>query len=185
MYMNKETTTFGLKSKKLAQLWDIRSEEEEGANKDIKDKTKAELLCDRLAQKISIEDFLARILPKAFAETCKNIQPFTGNSYGALLNDPLTDITILEKIKEDSKKLAQHKNSDVEYEIITVIYYAAIASALFYHDEKITSFSYDHLKDKYVSLLNDTWLTADLRNLFQEALNFCSRELQNEKNNNS
>jgi len=185
MYMDKETTTFGLKSQKLAQLWNIRSEEEEGTNKDIKDKTKAELLCDRLAQKISIENFLAQILPKAFAETCKNIQPFTGNSYGVLLNDPLTEIIILKKIKEENKKLAQHKNSDIEYEIITVIYYAAIASALVYHDQKITSFSYDHLKDKYISLLNNTWLTADLRNLFQEALNSCSRKLQSEKKNNS
>jgi hypothetical protein len=183
--MDKDPTTFGLKPDKLARLWNIGDKTEQDKNEENQDQKKAELLRDSLARKISAGHIVAQILPRAFAEVCKNIQPFTGNSYGVLLNDPQTDITILKKIKDNNKKLAQHKISDAEYGVITVIYYAAIASALVYHDQRITSFSYDHLNDKYTSLLHNTWLTPDLRNLFQKALNLCRQKIKNVKNDNS
>lgn len=183
--MDKDSTTFGLKPDKLALLWNMGGKMDQGKNEESNDKTKAEFLRDRLAQKIPLDHVVAQILPKALAQVCKDIQPFTGNSYGILLNDPLTDVTILEKIKDNNKELAQHMISDPEYEVITVLYYAAIASALVYHDQKITSFSYGHLNDKYISLLNNKWLTTDLRNLFQKALNACSQKRKSEKNNNS
>ena len=183
--MDKDSTTFGLKPDKLARLWNIGDKTEQDKNEENEDQMKAELLRDSLARKISPDHIVAQILPRAFAEVCKNIQPFTGNSYAMLLNDPLTDITILEKIKDNNKKLAKHNSSDTEYEVITVIYYAAIASALVYHDQKITSFSYDHLNDKYTSLLHNTWLTTDLRNLFQKALSFSNQKIKNEKSDSS
>jgi hypothetical protein len=181
--MDKDSTTFGLKPGKLAQLWNIGDNADQDKNEENDNQTKR--LRDRLAEKISLDKIVAQILPKAFAQVCKEIQPFTGNSCGVLLNDPLTDITILEKIKDNHKKLAQHLNTDTEYEVITAIYYAAIASALVYHDRKITSFSYDHLNDKYNSLLQNTWLTPDLRNLFQKAAAVCGRKMKSERKNNS
>ncbi|MFC1604646.1 hypothetical protein ACFL5F_06425 [Planctomycetota bacterium] len=171
--MDKDSTTFGLKPDKLAQLWNMEDKMDQGKNEENQNQMKAELLRDKLAQKIPLDHVVAQILPKALAQVCKDIQPFTGNSYGVLLNDPLTDITILTKIKDNNKKLAQHISSETEYDVITVIYYAAIASALIYHDQRITSFSYDHLNDKYTSLLENTWLTSDLREVFQKALNLC------------
>ncbi|MCP4614239.1 MAG: hypothetical protein GY845_36605 [Planctomycetes bacterium] len=180
--MDKDSTTFGLKPDKLAQLWNMGGKMDRGKNEESNDQTKAELLRDRLAQKIPLDHVVAQILPKALAQICKDIQPFTGNSYGILLNDPLTDVTIIKKIKDNTKKLSQYINSDTEYDVITVIYYAAIASALIYHDQRITSFSYSHLNDKYISLLENTWLTSDLRNMFQKALNCCGQKMKSGKN---
>ena len=179
--MDKDSTTFGLKPDKLAQLWNMGSKMNQSKNEEDQETQKAELLRDKLAQKIPLDHIVAQILPKALAQVCKDIQPFTGNSYGILLNDPLTDIAILTKIKDNHKKLAQHISSDAEYDVVTVIYYAAIASGLVYHDKRITSFSYGHLIDKYISLLENNWLTPDLRNLFQKAVDLCSKKMQNRK----
>jgi hypothetical protein len=182
MLMDKDSSTYGLKPKKMARLWKIGGKTEQNKNEEDQDKTKIELLRDRLAKKIPLDHIVAQILPKALAQVCKDIQPFTGNSYGALINDPLTDVTILKKIKDDYKKLAQHISSDDEYDVVTVIYYASIASALVYHGQRITSFSYDHLNEKYVSLLKNTWLTSDLRNLFQKARNCCDQRMNSKRN---
>lgn len=183
MLMDKDSTTFGLKPDKLAHLWNIGGKTEQSKIEEDQEKTKVELLRDRLAQKIPLDHVVAQILPKALAQVCKDIQPFTGNSYGTLINDPLTDVTILKKIKDDNKKLAQHISSDDEYDVVTAIYYAAIASALVYHNQRITSFSYDHLNEKYISLLGNSWLTSDLRNLFQKARNCCDQKMKSKNNN--
>ena len=175
--MDKDTSTFGLKPDKLAQLWSMGSKMDRSDSEKSNDQTKADLLCDRLAQKIPFDDVVAQLLPKALAQVCKDIQPFTGNSYGVLINDPLTDVTILKKIKDNSKKLSQHINSNDEYDVITVIYYAAIASALVFHNRRITSFSYGHLNKKFISLLEHTWLTSDIRNLFQKARDYCGQKM--------
>ena len=180
MLMDKNSTTFGLKPEKLAKLWNISSKTEQNEDHG---KIKIGLLRDRLAQKIPIDHIVAQILPKALAQVCKDIQPFTGNSYGILINDPLTDVTILKKIKDDNKKIAQYISSDDEYDVVTAIYYAAIASALVYHNERITSFSYGHLKEKYISLLENSWLTSDLQILFQKARNCCDEQMKNKRNN--
>lgn len=179
--MDKDSTTFGLKPDKLAQLWNMGNKIDQDKNEESQDQTKAELLRDRLARKIPLDHVVAQILPEALAQVCKDLQPFTGNSYGILLNDPLTDVTILKKIKNDNKKLVQHISLAAEYDVITVIYYAAIASALVYHDQRITSFSYGHLNDKYNSLLENTWFTRDIQNLFQKAIDCCGQKIKSEK----
>jgi hypothetical protein len=181
MLMDKDSSTFGLKPDKLAQLWNMGNKMDQDKSEEIDDQTKADLLCDRLAQKIPFDHVVAHLLPKALAQVCKDIQPFTGNSYGILINDPLTDVTVLKKIKDNNKKLSHHISSDAEYDVIMVIYYAAIASALVYHDQLITSFSYGHLNGKFNSLLENTWLTSDIRDLFQKALNCCNQKMNSRK----
>jgi len=174
--MDKDSTTFGLKPDKLAQLWNMGDKMDQGNSEESDDQRKADLLFDRLAQKLPFDHVVAHLLPKALAQICKDIQPFTCNSYGILINNPLTDVTILKKIKNNNKKLSQNVNSDVEYDVITVIYYAAIASALVYHNQRITSFSYVHLNKKFISLLEHTWLTSEIKNLFQKARNYCDHK---------
>ena len=177
MLMDKDSSTFGLKPDKLAQLWNMGSKMDRSDSKQSDDQKKADLLCDRLAQKIPFDHVVAQLLPKALAQVCKDIQPFTGNSYGVLINDPLTDVTILKQIKDDNKKLSQHIKSNDEYDVVIVVYYAAIASALVFHDRRITSFSYGHLNEKFISLLELTWLTSDIRNLFLKARDYCGQKI--------
>jgi len=183
--MDRDSTTFGLKPDKLAQLWDMGSKENQDSIDENQDQVKAELLRDRLAQKIPLEQVVARILPKALAQVCEEIQPFSGNSYGILLNDPGTDITILKKIKDNYKKLAQHVDGDAEYDVTAAIYHAAIASALVYHGKRITSFSYAHLVEKYTALMEQPWLTHELRELFQKAEDICTQKINKRASNAS
>ena len=98
--MDKDSTTFGLKPDKLAQLWNTGCKIDQSDSEESDEQIKADILCDRLAQKLPFNHLVAQLLPKTLARVCKDVQPFTGNSYGVLLNDALTDITILEKNKE-------------------------------------------------------------------------------------
>ena len=45
-------------------------------------------------------------------------------------------LELIEKIKRHGKRLSQTTSSEIEHETANVIYYAAIASALLFHDEK-------------------------------------------------
>ena len=174
--MDKDTTTSGLAADKLAQLWDMGSNENQGTTEESQGQGKAELLRDRLAQKFPLDQIIAQILPKTLAQVCDKIQPFSGNSYAILINDPGTDVSILKRIKDNTKKQAQHADGDAAYDVSAAIYYAAIASALVYHGKRITSFSYDHLLGKYVTLVEHPWLTPEFRNLFQEAVRICTEK---------
>jgi hypothetical protein len=174
--MDRDTTTSGLSADKLAQLWDLGSQVDQDGTENNQEQSKAELLRDRLAQKFPLDQIIAQILPKTLVQVCDEIQPFAGNSYGILINDPGTDISILKRIKDNTKNQAQHTDGPVAYDVSTAVYYAAIASALVYHGKRITSFSYDHLLGKYVALLKHPWLTSDFRRLFQEAERICREE---------
>ena len=181
--MKEDSTTFGLKPDKLAELWKVGDDVAMNTDTPNQNELRADLLRDRLAQKLPLDQVVARILPKALSQVCEEIQPFDGNSFGLLLNDPSTDITIIKGIKDNSKKRSQHVSSESEQIVMAVIYYAAIASALVYHGQQITSFSYHELHEKYESLLEHKWLTPDLQSLFREARDRCVDKETDENGN--
>ena len=100
-----------------------------------------------------------------------------------LFNDPATGISIIKTLKDNSKKRSRHVSSESERVVMSVIYYAAIASAVVYHGQQITSFSYHELHEKFVSLLEHNWLTADLQSLFRGARDLCVDKESNENDN--
>ena len=88
--MSDESTTFGANRRQLAKLWSLGN----NAKKTDLDENqvKEELLRDMLAGKMPVDQAVAETLPQVLAQLCESIRPFTGDSLGALLDTPETDL---------------------------------------------------------------------------------------------
>jgi hypothetical protein len=175
--MDKESTTFGLNPEKLARLLKIGSDISQTDEKIDPEHKKAELLHDWLAATLPLDAALAEQLPIVIRRLCKELQPLSGEPFGKLLEDSKTNVEVLNKIKGYSKKLVTAAKSEAENDAATVVYYAAIASALFFHDQKITRFSYKDLEQSFSCLVKNSWIPMDLINLFEKASLLCKKKL--------
>lgn len=54
-----------------------------------------------------------------------------------------------------------------------MIYYAAIVSALVFHEQKITRHSYEKLQEALTDLDEKQWIPSDLKDLFKKAKAAC------------
>ncbi len=176
--MEKDSTTFGSDPDKLAKLWTICVDVKKDRINLNENEVKSELLHDMLADKIPLDQAVARILPKVLAQLCKDIKLFTGNSIGFLLSDPDTELSIIRKIKDYCKSLSKNVRSEAEHDVVAAIYYAAIASALINYNQRITSFSYKNLQSAFSSMIEVKWMTPDLTAIFQKAHAYCAEKVK-------
>jgi hypothetical protein len=174
--MDKDSTTFSLSPQRLARILRIGSDTDEIEETGDQEQKKAELLQDWLEATLPLDAVFLESLPAILHSLCDELKPLVGEPFGKLLNDPEADLAAIKKIKEYSKKLIVSARSDAEHDAATVIYYAAIASALVFHERRITKFSYDGLEKSFVSLKKHTWVPSALRQLFDEAHKFCQKK---------
>jgi len=172
--VDKDSSTFGVPPKKLAELWNIDGDMKGRALEEEQMRAKSDQLHDMLAGKLPLDLAVAQSLPKVLAQLCEDIRPFTGDSVGLLICDPDTDISIIKKIKNYYKDLSKHIQSEDEHDVIAVIYYATIASALVHHRVRITSFSNEHLHKAFSKYSGFLWLTSELKSLFSCAIDCCA-----------
>ena len=177
--MEDKPTTFGLSHEKLARLWEIGDDTPTEQDGPTKEQRRAEFLRDQLAEPLQFDPTVARTLPTTLSYVLEQFTPFVGCSVGALLLDPDTDPSVIWQIKEQYREKAESCPSELERQIATVIYYAAISSALLFHEEtlfrvnRITLFSYRELEGHFSQLLDIDWLTQDLACLFKRAATLC------------
>ena len=133
------------------------------------DETKAELLRQRLAEVSPVERLIVASLPEVVSRLRRELLPLNSKSLGQVLLDPATDIAVLDKIKDYSKKLVAQSKSSHEHDVGIAIYFAAIASALASQNRKISSHSYEFLEVSFAELANKRWISPELSELFQKA----------------
>ena len=182
--MNEESTTSGLNAEKLRRIWDIGSDEVAKGPELDPDEKRAALLRDWLSNALPLDPDLADLLPTVLSRLFRDLKPFVGESFKSLILDPDTDISAIKKIKDFGKKLVESVESEAEHDAAATIYYAAIASALAHHDRKITSFSYEQLRDFFSSMADKTWLTRDLQRLFKKAHVLCHKRAKGKRKQN-
>lgn len=177
--MDKESTTFGLSPEKLARLLKIGSDESQSeTNAGQREQKKARLLQDWLAATLPVDAVFVESLPRVLRRLYQELKPLGSRPFGTLLQDPEADMSVIKKIKDCSKKLVESAKSEAEHDAATAVYYAAIASALVFHDQRITSFSYVNLMNSFASLKEQSWLTAELVKLYGEAYDSCQEKIQ-------
>ncbi|MHC4109504.1 MAG: hypothetical protein ACYSUY_00415 [Planctomycetota bacterium] len=174
--MDKESTAFGLSPEQLAHLLKIGSDTSHADNEVDREQKKTELLHDWLTATLPLDAAIAKALPTILRRLCQELRPLAGKAFGDLLKDPKTDIAAIRKIKDYSKKMVGCAKSETEHDAATAIYYAAIASALVFHNQRITKFSYESLNNSFSTLTGHNWLTPDLAQLLKEASEFCREE---------
>jgi hypothetical protein len=96
-----------------------------------------------------------------------------------VLSDPDVDVAVVQQIKDHAKELAKGAQSDLQREVATMIYYAAIASALVYHDTVITKRAYGKLHQSFDKLRHKTWLGRGIGDLLRRASEICEARTRN------
>jgi hypothetical protein len=176
----KDTTTFGLSSKTLARLLRLGSQAPQMEVELDDDQLKAEILHDRLAETLPLCDLQADPTSRRQTRMSGTIGVLGGESIGALLLAPRTDIDILKRIKDRGRKLSETAKSGPEHHVANTIYYAAIASALVHHGSRVTTHSYANLRKSFGRLAQEHWISQTLAELFGKAEQACRNQPQSQ-----
>jgi hypothetical protein len=178
--MKKKTTTFGLGADKLAKILNACSEDQSNDTDIPEDQKKAELLQDRLSETLMSGSLKNSHLRKELNHLCTMAGIAYSEPIRNILINSNSDIELIQKIKRHGKRLSQTTSSEIEHETANVIYYAAIASALVVHEKKITQFSYKDMEKAFSVFIETGWISNDLKELFEKAIEYCHKKGNNE-----
>jgi hypothetical protein len=173
--MAKETTTFGLSSKKLVHLMKIAEETEPTQEKVDQQCVKTELLHDYLAQTLEVYKYAGEEPPAKQSQVRNTINVLSSKPIGKLLLDPETEIDLIRIIKDYSSKFSKRAKSKAEHHIANTIYYAAIAYALLFHDRRITRYTYESLNKSFSKLAKEKWMPNKMIELFIKAAEYVNK----------
>ena len=138
----------------------------------------AEQLRDRLAGTLPLDPDVVDCLPVILGRLSRELLPLRGQPLGKALVDQSVDLDIVRGIKAYTKKLAGRARSEPEHATAITIYFAAIAGALVFHDEKISALSYEKLDRSFATLIDKPWMAPQLVQLFAKARKVCRVQLQ-------
>lgn len=171
--MLEESKTSNLDSEKLGHLLCLYiMDSDEGDERNLGE-DKRTLLGDLLSDALPLDQETIKILPSILRRLYVEMPPLVGRPLGNLLLSPDTRLEDLIAIKEHAKKMMSTADTDAKYEARAVIYYAAIASALAFHDRKITTHSNEELENSLSALVERDWIKADLSQLLKKAQEIC------------
>jgi len=149
----KEQTTYGQTPERLARLLAIGVRDSNCKGNPGAGRTPAQVLRDMLSSDLPLDPAMPDSLP-------------------AVLNWLLgsrTDLAVIKTLKDYSKELVRRGESEAKQAAATAIYYAAIASALVFHQHKITQHSSKRLDEAYTELERKPWIPSELKDLFKRA----------------
>lgn len=149
-------------------------EEPNPANGGAARETMAGLLCRQLASTLPKHSLLFDALLMMMDQEGYDTRFLSGRSLGDVLLDPPSDLDLLRAIKNCSKRLSHELDSEVEAALATTIYFAALASALVFHNRKITQHTYGKLDESFTELVGKTWMARQLIELFSRAREVCA-----------
>ena len=167
--MHEKSKKFDLNLEQKTRLFNICLDSEQLEDEDDIEHKKTDLLNDLLAKPLPVVQSLFNSLPKNLDSICRDLNSLAGDPLGKLLQDQETNISILENIKNWAKQLGSSSSSQIEHDVTLVIYHAAIAVAILFHNKKITHYSSAELKCSFTSLSNKSWIPQDISLLFTQA----------------
>lgn len=171
----KEETTYGLSPKQLARLLAMGKRGAHAQNGSAPSPTPAELLQDILSSELPLDPTSPDSLPALLNWPSHKVLAASGQTVGNLLSNPKTDLGILIALKDYGKALARRGGPEAKQVAATALYYAAIASALVFHDRRITQLSYEKLHKAYAEFEQKPWGSPELKHLFREARAICQK----------
>ena len=169
--MDKDTTTFGLEPRCLADLLRVGLGTSDSSKAKNAEAT-AELIRAHLAGPLPPDTVVIEALPAILGAMRNELLPENGRPIGELLLDGDTSLEVTERVKDHGKRLAGR--SEPNRSVGIAIYYTAIASALVFHDKKITKHSYSYLRDSF-DAINRNWMTLEIQRHIAKALRICRK----------
>jgi hypothetical protein len=167
-------STHGLRLDQLAGLLSLGVEDPGPAEADVYDEKMAGLLREQLSGVLPRNMLLFDALVMMMGRLGCDVRCLAGRSLLEVLRNPQSDLGLLQAIKDCSKKLSFGLDSKTEATLATIIYYAALASALVYHHRKITRYSCEELDRSFATFAAKKWMGPELSELFSRARRVCS-----------
>ncbi len=162
----------GLDPEKVARLVGVGLDQGQGERCDpeeaIKDRLEA---C--LAETGWADDGRERGWPGVLGRLLGPRRPHAQQSVGEVLQDPQATLTAVKNIRRYAKQKAARIDDEVEHAVMTTMYFAAIASALVFHEQRITTYSYGSLRSSFDKLRRKPWMSTSLAELFDKAEQMC------------
>ncbi len=166
-------TTYGLRPDQMAGLFSVARDDPDPTDQAGNNEKMAHLLQEQFACTLPQGSLFCDALLMMMERLGWDLNSLTGQSLGQLLLSAQSDIELLETIKDSSKTLLGDLDSQVDTALATVIYYAALASALVHHGQKISQYSFEKLSESFVQLTEKGWMTRELVTLFSQAQGIC------------
>lgn len=133
----------------------------------------AELLRNKLDGPLPPDPAAVAKLPSILDNIYKELVPGGRRSLGEALAEPKTDINTIVRIKDHAKQTAAPDCPEPQRTVSVTVYYTAIASALIFHDRKITTYSYDTVAVAFAKLLDKPWIPLALSEHLKTARRIC------------
>ena len=173
--MDKEPSTYGLSPEGLAKILGVGVDAEKLDPEERAIRSKAELLEAMLSGMLPPDSATADALPAIVGRLCREVLPLEGRTLGEVLLDSTAKLEVIKKIKDHGKRLAARKRDETEHAASVAIYFGAIASALLFHDAKITQHSYKNLASSFGMLIDKPWVPSDLARHLSKARKACEK----------
>jgi len=139
---------------------------------------KADMLYDILNSPLPLDGPAAEMLPVPLRNLSRRVRSIAGAPITELLTSSKTSISTIETIKVYAKNSGKSAEPEDLTEVWLSVYYAAIASALIFHDRKITEHSWDHLSEAFLSLSEKDWMQKELTELLKRAETHCGHKIR-------
>jgi len=165
----KRPSTFGMSIQQIRELFHV-GREPPGHAQGCDDEAKRKLLDRRLAQSLPRDK--TSNPPSPEGPSPATAQP-GGEAIGEILRNPSSEVETVRRIKRHAKRWATRAASGDEHDTAAAIYYAAIAHALVFQDQRITQFPLPTLAETYARLSEEHWVPKELVALFQQAQACC------------
>lgn len=169
-------TFSNLKKDKLHELLKLCTESGPVGTKGDPDQIRSELLEDLLARPLPDESLSSSALSEHLDSICEISGLKASVGVRELLFQPETDIATLHRIRKEGKALLRQAASPEQKDVGTALYYAAIASALVFHQERISKLSEKDIAQVLSDLSRAIWLPSDLARLLAKARKCCLRQ---------
>jgi len=141
---------------------------------ETQEKNRASVLLDVLGSKLPINPALIESLPPVLRALSEELKSVSGLPLGDLLQDSRTKIAVIRKTKDFAKELGNSAKDKIERDVALAVYFAAIATALVFHDARISQYSYKKLAQSFEALAERDWIIPDLAKLYKEARKYCT-----------
>ena len=169
-------STYGLDPKRLARLIsacapDTPASRSEGM------RTAEELLEEILYQEPLLDADKPESVPAVLGHPCDEMLATAGQSIADLVLASQTDLAVLKCLRDYGKGLVRRAGDNTQRDVATVVYYAPIASALLFHQDKATALSYEQLDTGFNTMIEKPWLPQELQELFRKARDLCRNKM--------
>ena len=175
--MAKKTKISSLPAEKLGHLLGLCSENAKSAQVFDHDQVCLEALEDLLASVLPAESYDSSSVIDELSHLCDISGLAQGDPIRNILLDSQASVALLDQIRGFAKNKSKKAASEAEADATGVVYYAAIAGALVYHDSKISRLSQQKLQQTFAELAETNWVPSDLVELFKKAKQYCQNIL--------